>query len=201
MPRTPEQNQNIKDKRRSKLLLFALKAFAVNGYDHTAVDDITRPAKCSHGLFYHYFSSKEVAFDAIVDEVLTKDAEFPVEEALLLGGTKGLRLIIDFAGEMAKTGPRGLCAAYVTLMLGESKNLSDKGKAFFAKHDVRSALVTLIRQGQQEGNVIAGDPEEIALAVYDMAEGSFWRLNDNPNAPVLSADVIYGLLLKKPIEE
>ena len=45
MPRTPAQNQTIKDRRRSKLILFALKAFAEYGYDHTAIDDITRPAK------------------------------------------------------------------------------------------------------------------------------------------------------------
>ena len=92
MPRTPEQNQSIKDRRRGKLLTYALKAFALNGYDRTAVDDITKPAKCSHGLFYHYFDSKEAVFKALIDEVLTQEGRTPVKEALELGGIKGLRL-------------------------------------------------------------------------------------------------------------
>ena len=201
MPRTPEQNKTIKDKRRGKLLSFALKAFAVNGYDHTAVDDITRPAKCSHGLFYHYFGSKEAVFDALIEEVLTKEAEVPVAEALELGGTQGLRLLANYAEVAAKTGPNSLAVARITLELRNANGLDDAAKKFRKEHDVYGALVTLVKQGQDEGKVVAGDPKDIALALCDLAEGAFLRLGDKSGGPILSSDLIYGLILKGPIED
>ena len=32
------------------------------GYDNATVDDIVKKAKCSHGLFYHYFKNKKEIF-------------------------------------------------------------------------------------------------------------------------------------------
>jgi AcrR family transcriptional regulator len=58
MPKTPEQNQQIKDERRANILNTALRLFALYGYDSIVINDITREANCSHGLFYHYFKNK-----------------------------------------------------------------------------------------------------------------------------------------------
>lgn len=37
----------------------AIKVFAVNGYYNSRVSDIAEEADVAHGLFYHYFASKE----------------------------------------------------------------------------------------------------------------------------------------------
>lgn len=199
MPRTPEQNQNIKDRRKAKLLSFALKAFALNGYDHTAVDDITKPAKCSHGLFYHYFDSKEAVFSALIKEYLTGEAELPTKKALELGGTAGLRLIADYAERISKGSARDIAVADITIALAEATSLDEDGLAFAKAHDLNSTLITLVRQGQEEGKVIAGDPAEIAIAFVDMVQGGLDRLYHRSTAPFASADVIYGFLLKQPL--
>lgn len=44
MPRTPEKNQIIKDKRRAKILKTSLRLFALEGYNNISVDDITKAA-------------------------------------------------------------------------------------------------------------------------------------------------------------
>ena len=62
MPRTAEQNNAIKDKRREKILQSSLRVFANANYDKVAIDDINKASHCSHGLFYHYFVSKEAVF-------------------------------------------------------------------------------------------------------------------------------------------
>ena len=201
MPRTPAQNQTIKDRRRSKLLLFALKAFAEYGYDHTAIDDITRPAKCSHGLFYHYFSSKEAVFDALIDEVLLGADEVPMAAALELGGTKGLRLLAGYAEKSAKVGSKALYVAKITIDLRNAKNLNANGKAFQKQHNVLNGLTELFRQGQEEGKVVAGNPKDIAVAALDLAQGAIARLVAEPQGAVLSSDLLFGLMLKGPIEE
>ena len=58
MPKTPEQNQQIKDERRANILNTALRLFALYGYDLIVIIDITREANCSHGLFFLYFKNK-----------------------------------------------------------------------------------------------------------------------------------------------
>ena len=200
MPRTPEQNKNIKDKRRSKLMLFALKAFAEKGYDKTAIDDITKPAKCSHGLFYHYFDSKETVFRALIKEYLTQPGSIPLAEALSLGGTKGLRLLCDYTEEIAKGDGKGMACATIILRLEDAKNLDDDAKRFAKENNLRAALVQLIKQGQAEGKVVAGDPKEIVQAVLDLASGALKRLQKK-DAAIISGDVLFGFLLKGPIEE
>ena len=40
MPRTPQQNALIRDKRRTKILLKTLKLFAINGFDEVTIDAI-----------------------------------------------------------------------------------------------------------------------------------------------------------------
>jgi len=200
MPRTPEQNQSIKDRRRSKLLAYALKAFAANGYDHTAIDDITKPAKCSHGLFYHYFDSKEDVFAALVDEVLSKEAEVPVAAALEKGSVAGIRLLCDYASKVTKAGGKDFCVAKITVLLPESNGLDEKAKSFVRSHDVEKTLVTLIRQGQEEGRVIVGDPRLIARYFLDLAKGAIARLSKT-GAEAIDPDILYGLFLKTSIEE
>lgn len=199
MPRTPEQNQNIKDRRRAKLLSFALKAFALNGYDHTAVDDITKPAKCSHGLFYHYFDSKEAVFAALIQEYLTGAAELPTKKALELGGTAGLRLIADYAERISKGSARDITIAKTIISLSEATTLDDAGKEYAKEHDLYGTLVTLVEQGQKEDKVVTGDPKEIAVAFIDMVQGGLDRLCHKSTAPFASADVLYGFLLKEPL--
>ena len=202
MPRTAEQNQNIKDKRRAKLISFALKAFATYGYDHTAIDDITKLAKCSHGLFYHYFDSKEAVFGALVDEVLTKEGELPIAEALEKGGVAGLRVLARHAEKVAEGTGKDLAAAKIVIFLDEARNLEETGIAFARSHNLNGALATLIREGQQEGKVIAGEPKEIAQAIVDMVKGALARLSNKEASGIhVSGDVLMGLLLKGPIEE
>ncbi|MGI6713770.1 MAG: TetR/AcrR family transcriptional regulator [Bacilli bacterium] len=58
MPKTREQNEVIKRKRRGEIIQAGLKLFALKGYDNVTINNITTAAGCSHGLFYHYFNSK-----------------------------------------------------------------------------------------------------------------------------------------------
>lgn len=55
-----------KEERKKELTISALKVFCQKGYDNTTVDDIVKKAKCSHGLFYHYFKSKKEIFDEVM---------------------------------------------------------------------------------------------------------------------------------------
>ena len=81
MPRTKEQFQKMRDARKERILLESAKAFAIEGYDSVTVDKIVEKAKCSHGLFYHYFKNKEDIYKALLAR-LTLDKFDKYQESL-----------------------------------------------------------------------------------------------------------------------
>lgn len=70
MPKTKEQNNLLKSKRKQDIVFSALKVFCEKGYEGTTIDDIVKKAECSHGLFYHYFKSKQEIFKAIIENAI-----------------------------------------------------------------------------------------------------------------------------------
>ena len=199
MPRTAEQNQAIKDKRRTKLLSYALKAFAANGYDHTAIDDITKPSKCSHGLFYHYFESKEVVFRALIEDVILPTGTFPIEKALQLGGVDGLAELFRFAASIPEGGSKAIAVAKIVIELDEATSLDDFGQIFAKSHDLRKALETLILEGQRKGQVIEGDVKAIAQAIIDLLLASIERAS-NKTGGFYDEQLLLNLVLRKPLQ-
>ena len=197
MPRTAEQNQAIKDRRRSKLLSYALKVFAANGYDHTAIDDITKPAKCSHGLFYHYFDSKEAIFRALIEDIIVPNGTFPIEKSLELGGVEGLHELFRFASSVQDSGAKGIAISKIVIDINEASGLDDFAQIFAKSHDIRKTLLTLIEQGQREGKVIEGEPAEIAQVILDLLLASLERAK-NKTGNLYSEQLLLDLVLRNP---
>ncbi len=67
MPKTIQQLNKLKEARRLDIVNAALRVFCKKGYDGTTINDIVKKAKCSHGLFYHYFSNKKAIFNAVME--------------------------------------------------------------------------------------------------------------------------------------
>jgi len=67
MPRTEEQNHELRAKTREKIINASMKLFAQNGYDRTSVNAIAKEAKISKGLIYNHFETKEDIVKGIVE--------------------------------------------------------------------------------------------------------------------------------------
>ena len=65
MPKNKTQLNALKESRKQEIVECALKIFCEKGYDGATINDIVKKAKCSHGLFYHYFDSKKAIFEAV----------------------------------------------------------------------------------------------------------------------------------------
>ena len=65
------KNNNLTNKRKldrkNDILKSALKVFCDKGYDGATINDIVKKARCSHGLFYHYYSNKKDLFNAVLE--------------------------------------------------------------------------------------------------------------------------------------
>ena len=70
MPKTEEQLLRLKENRRTDIVVAALKVFCEKGYDGATINDIVKKAKCSHGLFYHYFNVLKICYKTVKSKIL-----------------------------------------------------------------------------------------------------------------------------------
>ena len=68
MPRTREQFSEMKENRRSSIMNAALPLFSIN--EKVSIDMICEKAKCSHGIFYHYFTNVNQIYDRLLKSEL-----------------------------------------------------------------------------------------------------------------------------------
>ena len=67
MPRTPAENERIRQATREQILKAAMDLFVTKGYHATSIEDVAKQAQISKGLLYHYFKGKEDVLAALVD--------------------------------------------------------------------------------------------------------------------------------------
>ncbi|MCF8239923.1 MAG: TetR/AcrR family transcriptional regulator [Melioribacteraceae bacterium] len=70
MPRSSEQNKQIREKTKKRILETARTLFAKNGFHGTSISEIAKEAGISKGLTYNYFKSKTEIVEVIFDEFL-----------------------------------------------------------------------------------------------------------------------------------
>lgn len=190
MPRSDEDNQQIRIARRQEILAAALGVFARKGVSGTKVADIAAAAGLSHGLLYHYFRSKEAVFETLVDELmLAADAD-------LAPSTE--RAIDRIAGALERrlATPRDADPGRVVLQAVLQGEVSAELHQRLHDHHVITIgrLRDLIRRAQREGDLAGGaDPDELARALVFLFRGMALDVPGNP-LPLPSAATVLRLL-------
>ncbi|MDX1636442.1 MAG: TetR/AcrR family transcriptional regulator [Balneolaceae bacterium] len=80
VPRTPEQNEEIREQTRKEIKNAAFELFASEGYARTPISKIAETAGVSKGLIYHYFDSKEQILESIFRDLSDLGRELVNEE-------------------------------------------------------------------------------------------------------------------------
>lgn len=76
MPRTKEDNKEIQELSRTKILMASFELFALDGYAQTSVESIAVKAGVSKGLIYHYFKGKRDILLGLVGLVEQQMADY-----------------------------------------------------------------------------------------------------------------------------
>lgn len=75
MPRTQDQYEVIRKKRKIQIMESALQLFASEGYGHVSISSLAAHAGISKGLMYNYFKSKEDLLQQVIDFVISEVLE------------------------------------------------------------------------------------------------------------------------------
>jgi AcrR family transcriptional regulator len=174
MPRTPEQNKAIRDAAKTKILKSALRLFAINGFNDVTIDDIMTDTGCAHGLFYHYFHSKEDVFNELVriKEQKYHDLLIPRQAAMEAGGLQGLQILANYCEKVISASDE--VAYFVRIGTIRHYTVTTYNEALLGE-DPYPFLLKLVEQGQKDGTVRPGQPCEIANMFVDFANGAMYR--------------------------
>ena len=178
MPKTKEQCQLIKDKRRKEILVAATSIFAFNNYQSVTTDTITKSLKCSHGLFYHYYKNKEDLFNDVVDtaiDVIKNLIDF--SEVNNLSAKDALRKIFGHVLElMAGKDDYINSCLYILFNLRLQIDEVPQTEECLQKCQLASNKVRkLIELGQKEGTILEGDPSEYTISLIALIKGLLYN--------------------------
>lgn len=97
MPRSPSENERIRQLAKDKILEAAMDLFIKQGYHATSITDVAKQAEISKGLLYNYFSGKEGLLAAMVEERIAGVAEVIEKAASFEAPREQLKFILEQA--------------------------------------------------------------------------------------------------------
>lgn len=146
----------------------------MNGFDTVTIDDIAVDCNCSHGLFYHYFQSKDQIFNELmrIREERYSRYLLPKEEVLNAGGIKGLEIVCNWCEKLISADDDVI---YFSRLSSTEKYTATSFSNFLCGESPYTLIKTLVEEGQKDGTVIDGDSNAIACMFIDFASGATYR--------------------------
>ncbi len=189
MPRTEEAYQQIRTERREQILQAAAQVFARKGLATATITDIAAQAGVSHGLLYRHFASKEEVFAAVIDQSLA-NAERLAQSALAQPGTPWERIcwITEriFPGTSLGNRP-GYFMVVLHALTNEDVPEHIRAQAAKQGNVIYNVIRQFISDGQEAGQVIVGDPDQLArcylACIQGLVIGSQFNVRSQANLP------------------
>ncbi len=152
---------------KERIFQVASQLILEKGFDNATMEEISKKAGISKGLFYHYFKSKT---DLIIESYSLIDSEFEQELKGLDAGTTPLDKILLTVNTMARHAKqRGLDAVrqiYKGQLDAATASFVSKKRPFY--RTIREAVVAL----QDQGSISSGiPPDEYADCLMTCARG------------------------------
>jgi AcrR family transcriptional regulator len=105
MPRTPEENDRIREASKEKIRVAAMELFMKQGYYATSIMDIAKQAGISKGLLYNYYKGKEELLSEMVEARIREVVEVMTEAVVLEAPNEQLKYIVNGAIDNVHTNP------------------------------------------------------------------------------------------------
>ena len=177
MPRTQAAFQQVRDASRRKILDGALRVFASKG-SHATMSDVAKEAGVSQGLAYRYFPSKEAILDELVHERTGSEGE-KEEQFKKLPGTARERLGLALTYMLGALREKPEYPQFVNQILGDESAPVDLREAL-AKNGavIKKSIRKLIVEAQADGDVAAGDPDQLLFTLLATIDGLVSRMSD-----------------------
>jgi AcrR family transcriptional regulator len=169
-PLNEEQQLQIRDERREQIMSAALKVFARRGIIGTKMSMIAAEAQISHGLLYHYFTSKEELFTTLVEKAMLASDE-AMQSVYKLPGSP-IDKIRALTQDMLDEG--GTDYFLLIHQARTSDGVPEKVMELMERYSMDNyvkQLKALFREGQEAGELVDGDLDEMISSYLSVTSG------------------------------
>lgn len=186
-----------KEYRRMQILQVALHLFIHQGYHGTKTSQISREAKISEGLLFHYFPTKENLLEELV-KMGAQGMQYPMKMSV----GSPMNFFQEFTGQLFQYLSENPFIAELFVLMTQmlrTEGIPVRIKELAASVDAIGATEQLIRAGQKEGSIRQGDSLALSNLYWCCIQGVVEQYAARPEIPLPEPDWIVALL--KPDSE
>lgn len=199
MPRTKQQNEMIRNRRKDVIVNAAIRVFATLPYNEVTMSAIAREAKCGHSLIYHYFDNIRDLYDSAIEKIIP--SFYPIMDFTKLPNQNPEIKFVGFIIYIMRLLKEEPMFPYYVQTFIHSASVGFHTKSSgdsFIKHFVQQAG-EMIRNGQKQGKIIEMESEQIIINISYLIRGICNSLIFEKNALVKIPEpsTIYLPFLKK----
>jgi AcrR family transcriptional regulator len=195
MPRTSTQNDSRRQTSRLRLLEAATIVFMQKGYAGARMADIASEAGMSHGLAFHYYTSKEAMFVAVVEMTMGYAREMAVAAASAEGSAA--HKLRALCSRMLEGAQENSAHTAIMLQTASSSAAPAEARAMLARAtaDIAAAIAQLISQAQAAGELGTGSPAVLSRTLIAVMSGLALSVADGEQANTFpTVDIVFRLL-------
>jgi TetR/AcrR family acrAB operon transcriptional repressor len=165
--------------RRAQILQAAAAVYARQGIDGARMDDIVAEAGLSKGTLYWYFDSKDDITIALFNEMISGEFEL-LRQLLDAEGTviERLERFFDVHASILQANPMsGKLGIEFYAIAGKLDKVHELVRRYY--DEFVEAVLTLVKQGEERGELHVERPRELAANLVALVEGSslLWALD------------------------
>lgn len=186
-----------KEYRRMQILQVALHLFIHQGYHGTKTSQISREAKISEGLLFHYFPTKENLLEELV-KMGAQGMQYPMKMSV----GSPMNFFQEFTGQLFQYLSENPFIAELFVLMTQmlrTEGIPVRIKELAASVDAIGATEQLICAGQKEGSIRQGDSLALSNLYWCCIQGVVEQYAARPEMPLPEPDWIVALL--KPDSE
>ncbi len=165
MPRTKQQNEVIRNRRKDMIVNAAIRVFATLPYNEVTMSAIAREAKCGHSLIYHYFDNIRDLYDSAIEKIIP--SFYPIMDFTKLPNQNPEIKFVGFIIYITRLLKEDAMFPYYVQTFIHSASVGFHVKSSgqtFIKRFMQQAM-ELILMGQKQGKIIEIDPEQIITSI------------------------------------
>jgi AcrR family transcriptional regulator len=164
-------NKEEYEARRNKILDAAMRLVYTKGYEQMSIQDILHEVQISKGAFYHYFDSKQMLLEALIERMARQviDLLVPIVSDDRLPAPEKLHRVFDYASRW-KTDRKEILLSLVSVWYAD-ENAILRQKAQAALLPVIAPLLTeIVCQGVREGVFHTAYPDQISGIMFSLLQ-------------------------------
>ena len=181
-----------KEVKKSQIIQATLDLFVERGYYGTKTSQISRRAGISEGLLFHYFPTKEILLEELINIGL-EGMRMPMR----INAKNGLDFFYQFTAMLFLQAEKNSLIAKMFVFMGHvvlAEDIPERLRKLAASVDTIAYSQRWVKAGQQDGSIRKGDVMSLSNMYWWAIHGIMEQYALHPEIPLPEASWVVSML-------